>query len=434
MACGHEILTFESSPHASAVGYSKISEGKLLAAATYTTNDSSLHAPSIFPSPLVLPDDDLALDPDCPPQSFRSWLRDKDRNPVTSSKNVVYIAPPPHIDSSVDFVQSWTQPQEEECCDLAIPSIHDVIGYLQACYHGIKVTSLPPPELCFTAWETRKKKLKQITAIPQYIGLNIPNERIGIRTGASPSGVFAAQLNLDDLLDAAISMLPADAYALLLLVNHDLYESDEDDFVCGRAYGASRVAVVSTARYHPILDQRHNVDRMHAWPVSHCTEFVRDLCNAAEPDVLRPRKKKKLSVEDGSVLVPAPAALPCSPMHAAVAAFKSYHLSSSPSSAALSALWLSRVCRTASHELGHCFGIEHCVYYACSMQASASLAEDARQPPYICPIDLAKVLHATGVSAESRYETILEFCERHGEEQLFASYAAWIRGLLSLTQ
>lgn len=62
----------------------------------------------------------------------------------------------------------------------------------------------------------------------------------------------------------------------------------------------------------------------------------------------------------------------------------------SPSAASLSGLWFGHMCRTASHELGHCFGIDHCVYHAYNMQGSASITEDARQAPYLCPIDSAK--------------------------------------------
>jgi archaemetzincin len=59
-----------------------------------------------------------------------------------------------------------------------------------------------------------------------------------------------------------------------------------------------------------------------------------------------------------------------------------------------SGVWFSRLARTVSHELGHCFGMAHCVYYACDMQSAASMREDVRQPPYLCPICEAKVAHA----------------------------------------
>jgi archaemetzincin len=97
------------------------------------------------------------------------------------------------------------------------------------------------------------------------------------------------------------------------------------------------------------------------------------------------------------------------------------------------------------------------------MQGSASLREDVRQPPYLCPVDLAKVLEATGVKRvrsnrrkmkgradgddednvmskeeqqdqraqrerqRQRYEALLEVCNRHRETGMFAAFGAWIR-------
>jgi archaemetzincin len=73
-------------------------------------------------------------------------------------------------------------------------------------------------------------------------------------------------MNPGDRLDAAISILPDGAYALLFPVHQDLFESPEDEFVCGHAYGASRVAVVSMARYNTSLDCQREEERDHAWP------------------------------------------------------------------------------------------------------------------------------------------------------------------------
>ena len=77
------------------------------------------------------------------------------------------------------------------------------------------------------------------------------SEAIGIRFRACADGAFLYQLDLNDILDVVISVLPVDAYAFLLLVEHDLYENEDDDFCCGRAYGGSRCAIVSMARYNP---------------------------------------------------------------------------------------------------------------------------------------------------------------------------------------
>jgi len=154
------------------------------------------------------------------------------------------------------------------------------------------------------------------------------------------------------------------------------------------------IAVISTARYHPALDEEHDVEREHAWPASHCEMYLRECCDEVE-SVEKGKKKapaKKAGQsksEKGKYLSATQAGI--SPMQAAVSAHNALpSLEASPSAALLSGLWLGRVCRTASHELGHCFGIGHCVYYACSMQGSASIIEDARQPPYLCPVDLVK--------------------------------------------
>jgi archaemetzincin len=61
------------------------------------------------------------------------------------------------------------------------------------------------------------------------------------------------------------------------------------------------------------------------------------------------------------------------------------------------------------------------------MQSSASLAEDARQPLYLCPVDLAKLLHATGADAIDRYAALLAFCKDQGHSAMFAAFEAWLR-------
>ncbi|KAF2628228.1 hypothetical protein BU25DRAFT_42176 [Macroventuria anomochaeta] len=58
------------------------------------------------------------------------------------------------------------------------------------------------------------------------------------------------------------------------------------------------------------------------------------------------------------------------------------------------ALWFSRLARTVSHELAHCFAFDHCVYYACNSQGTAGLREDVRQPPYLCLACETKISHA----------------------------------------
>ena len=53
-------------------------------------------------------------------------------------------------------------------------------------------------------------------------------------------------------------------------------------------------------------------------------------------------------------------------------------------------LLLSRANKTAVHELGHMFGIGHCVHRQCCMNGSGHLREDFAIPEFLCPVDLAK--------------------------------------------
>ena len=232
------------------------------------------------------------------------------------------------------------------------------------------------------------------------------------------------QLNLDDILDALIGTLPGDAYAIVLLVDHDIYESEDDDFCCGRAYGGSRVSVVQTARYNPALDVHEGLNRSHMWPLSHCKDFVDALC--AVEDV-EPRRPSAAQVKRSAV----------GPMRRAVDAAAAF-ASGEPHAQSARALWFSRLARTVSHELGHCLGVAHCPSFACNMQGTANMKEDIRQPPYLCPMCEAKVGHAVvkelrggkddaqKIWVAERCEVLRKFCA--GLEPLGMDSLMW-RGL-----
>ena len=175
------------------------------------------------------------------------------------------------------------------------------------------------------------------------------------------------------------------------------------------------MAIVSSARYNPSLDYRQGVEREHAWPASHCGAYMQSCCRALSKSE---QATAELSISHQT------------PLQAAVSEQAALPTPQSPPH--FSSIWLSRVCQTASHEIGHCFAIDHCVYYACVMQGTASIAEDVRQPPYLCPVDLAKLLRATGADEMERYKALLTFCERseHGGAGWFKALAAWIRGRL----
>ena len=161
--------------------------------------------------------------------------------------------------------------------------------------------------------------------------------RKGDVTVRTRKGTLGQQLSVSDLIDAVILSLPRDAFAACAVTSLDMYEGKDDEFICGRAYGGSRAAAVSTARYALGLKPRI------------------------------PTEPAASAVPDTGVL------------------------------------W-RRVAATVAHELGHCFGVDHCVEWECVMNESNSIDEDVAAFFDLCPLDLAKVCAATGCDAVGRYE------------------------------
>jgi len=90
---------------------------------------------------------------------------------------------------------------------------------------------------------------------------------------------------------------------------------------------------------------------------------------------------------------------------------------------------LKRSCRVCVHEIGHMFGIRHCVYYDCVMSGSNHLDESESKPLHLCPVDLRKLHLICKFDPVERYERMLEFYKRYGD--LFKDEIIWIPKMLS---
>ena len=437
--CSHPSVTLLPSPHGKIAGYIPYPQAQLAAAQSSESASCPLRVTpsSTFPAPLVLPEDCLADDPLPTPQPVHSWIDLPQRNKVTQERQTIYVLDAPQIDCGDDQLRGWAKPTSQIGQGMRNePKLEDVVRYLSSFYHGISVKAVPTIDVRFCSWDepatksrAKKRKRKQgAESVPLGLQIN-ESTKVRIRTRAAPASLFPCQLNLNDLLDAGIEMLPRDAFALLMLVDHDLYEDDEDDFCCGRAYGGSRVAIVSSARYNPVLDSPQGVDKEHAWPLSHCSSYLDKLCSA---HAASSRKRKR----------PIPGSVALSQAGAVGAAITAF-----PRPVArdkdYDGLWLARVCKTASHELGHCFGFDHCTYLACIMQSTSCLAEDARQPPYLCAICEVKLAYANhelksnrrGAQLDDpvqtwlaeRLESIIALCykPRFADEGMFRALRAW---------
>lgn len=75
------------------------------------------------------------------------------------------------------------------------------------------------------------------------------------------------------------------------------------------------------------------------------------------------------------------------------------------------ALIFRRSCKVLSHEMGHMFGIQHCVFFECIMNGSNHMAEADDRPMHLCPVCLRKLHLATGFDLIKREEALKSFYE-----------------------
>ncbi|GHC61477.1 archaemetzincin [Roseibacillus persicicus] len=83
-----------------------------------------------------------------------------------------------------------------------------------------------------------------------------------------------------------------------------------------------------------------------------------------------------------------------------------------------------RASKVLTHEMGHMFGIKHCIYYQCNMNGVNSLPECDATPMHLCPVCLRKLQRAVGFDPLSRYQELEKFYRQH---QLLPE-ADWVKG------
>lgn len=94
-------------------------------------------------------------------------------------------------------------------------------------------------------------------------------------------------------------------------------------------------------------------------------------------------------------------------------------------------LALRRASKVLTHEMGHMFGIRHCIFYECNMNGANSLRECDSTPMHLCPVCLRKLQRAVGFDPLSRYRDLGKFYRQNHfalEAEWIARRADWIEG------
>ncbi|XP_071176782.1 archaemetzincin-2-like [Mytilus edulis] len=88
---------------------------------------------------------------------------------------------------------------------------------------------------------------------------------------------------------------------------------------------------------------------------------------------------------------------------------------------------IKRACKTMCHEIGHMFGLKHCVFYECLMNGSNHLEESDGRPLFLCPVCLRKLQFSCKFDIEERYRQMIPILEEFG----FRDDANWLRTRLA---
>ena len=77
-------------------------------------------------------------------------------------------------------------------------------------------------------------------------------------------------------------------------------------------------------------------------------------------------------------------------------------------------LVLFRACKVMLHEIGHMFGIRHCIYYECLMNGCNHILESQTRPLHCCAVCLRKLQRACGFDPVLRYQAIVDCLAKFG--------------------
>jgi predicted Zn-dependent protease len=176
-------------------------------------------------------------------------------------------------------------------------------------------------------------------------------------------------------------------FCIMGITMEDLFDGPSDLFCAGMAFGGDKVAIFSFHRYHPLL-------KMH--PLHWHSYGYTDKCDGysyyedddQDPTGLSHRPPLSSNLER--------------------VADKTTNMNSE---------FLRRSCKLLTHELGHLYGLDHCIHNRCLMMGTGHLVEDFSAPIHLCGICLRKLQWRTGCDIQMRYKLLTDIFRSMGMEK-----------------
>lgn len=225
---------------------------------------------------------------------------------------------------------------------------------------------------------SQPKKKRQKGTVQASFKINFPASgdntntmtQVVVVKGRADTDSQRIQLQVASLLDALAAFrcqrCAANEFCIMGVTMEDLYDETTDLFCAGFAYGGSKVAVFSFFRYHPHLKIHPlNWNEYGYAPTADFYSYYND-DDDQKPSELLP--EPPVALNDGAT-----------------------------------AEFLRRSCNLLTHELGHLYGLGHCIFNKCLMMGTAHLVEDFSAPSYLCPVCLRKLQCRLGFDVSGRY-------------------------------
>ena len=83
------------------------------------------------------------------------------------------------------------------------------------------------------------------------------------------------------------------------------------------------------------------------------------------------------------------------------------------------------------HEIGHMFGLKHCIYFSCIMNGSNHLDENKGKPMELCPVCVRKLHENMQFNMLERYMALSQVCKSTNSE-VFKSDGDWYENVVNL--